>query len=361
MDMTDPTSEKFIGFFRLIDACSGPGCPVCRCVLADSRQYLESLLYEQVNDPEIRSRLRASWGFCNWHAVMLREASNPAFGSAIIYEDMFRVVIRRLERLTGRRAGGGGRFVRWLRAFLGRPQPPLLVDLYHRRPACPACRQAAASELRYIDVALRFVDDPQFERAYRKSRGVCVPHALQALEFDRGGGAAQTLLSRTLSKWTELRKDLGEFVGKHDYRSREPFTEAEGTAHFRAVAALTGAPGLFPSDLFRQRSRRPRRPPGSSVAPVMDEAGESDAVFERAKLELRVKELTEQLSEATSRAAALHYRLSQVAEDGKALEMNLSGERGANELNQRVIGELRREVEQLKADAVRSGQGKAPG
>src|SRR5712692_5161230 len=143
MDMTDPTSAKFIGFFRLIDACSGPGCPVCGCVLADSRQYLEGLLYEQVNDPEIRSRLRASWGFCNWHAVMLREATNPAFGSAIIYEDMFRMVIRRFERLTGRRAGEGGRFVRWLHAFLGRP--PRLVDLYHRRPACPACRQAVAS------------------------------------------------------------------------------------------------------------------------------------------------------------------------------------------------------------------------
>src|SRR6266567_9497185 len=109
-DMTDLTNAKFIGFFRLIDACDGAGCPVCRCVVADSRQYLDTLLYEQVNDPETRSRLRASWGFCNWHAWMLREASNPAFGSAILSENMVRVVIRRFERLTGRLAGGGGPF-----------------------------------------------------------------------------------------------------------------------------------------------------------------------------------------------------------------------------------------------------------
>jgi chromosome segregation ATPase len=80
--------------------------------------------------------------------------------------------------------------------------------------------------------------------------------------------------------------------------------------------------------------------------------------FERAKLELRIKELSEQLSEATSRAAALHYRLAQVAEDRNALELNLNGERGANQLSQRVILELRREVEQLKADSVKAKQGR---
>jgi ssDNA-specific exonuclease RecJ len=84
--------------------------------------------------------------------------------------------------------------------------------------------------------------------------------------------------------------------------------------------------------------------------------GEPAPAFERGKLELRVKELSEQLSDATSRAAALHYRLAQVAEDRNALEVNLSGERGANQLSQRVILDLRREVEQLKAAAVRAAQ-----
>ena len=50
LDMTNWPSTKFISFFRLIDACSGPGCPICRCLVADARQYLDSLLYEQVND-----------------------------------------------------------------------------------------------------------------------------------------------------------------------------------------------------------------------------------------------------------------------------------------------------------------------
>ena len=60
-----------------------------------------------------------------------------------------------------------------------------------------------------------------------------------------------------------------------------------------------------------------------------------------------------------SRAAALHYRLAQVAEDRNALEMNLSGERGANLLSQRVVLELRQEVDQLTAAAAQAGKGRA--
>jgi hypothetical protein len=356
--MTPPgSSAKFIGFFRLIDACGGPGCPVCRCLVADTRQYLDGLLYEHVNDPETRSRLRASWGFCNWHAWMLREASDPAFGSAILYEDMVRGGIRKVERLSGRVTGGGGRFIGWLHALVGRRRLPVLVELYRRRPMCPACRQTADSEERYIDSALRFVDDPQFDRAYRKSQGLCMPHALHALEVDRGRGAAEQLLSRTLPKWTELRKDLDQFVSKHEYRNRDPFTEAEGTAYVRAFEAMTGTPGLFPSDLRRSMLPPIRRPSDPSGSPGdVGDRGEPAPAFECGKLELRVKELSEQLSDATSRAAALHYRLAQVAEDRNALEVNLSGERGANQLSQRVILDLRREVEQLKAAAVQAAQ-----
>jgi hypothetical protein len=77
---------RFIGFFRLVDACAKPGCPVCRCLVADARRYLGTLLYEHVNDPDTRRRLRASWGFCGWHTWMLRDLADPAFGSAIIHD-----------------------------------------------------------------------------------------------------------------------------------------------------------------------------------------------------------------------------------------------------------------------------------
>jgi hypothetical protein len=354
----DVLRDKFLGFFRLIEACREPGCPVCRCLAADSRQYLEALLYEQVNDPETRRRLHASWGFCNWHAWMLRETSEPAFGASILYEDLVGAAVRRFERLAGRTVGSASGLLGRLRRLLGRHRP-LLATLYRRREACPACRVVADAEVRYLTTALRFIEDPQFDRAYARSQGLCVPHAVRALELAAGGPCAQQLIARTLPKWAALRRVLAQFVGKHDYRTTRPFTEDEGTAYLRAFATLAGAPGVFGNAIRTGESaRRGRERPAAGMAPPEAAATGRDEGFERAKLELRVKELTEQLNEASSRAAALHYRLAQVAEDRNVLEMNVSGERAANELGQRVIAELRAEVERLRAElaALRSAR-----
>jgi uncharacterized protein DUF6062 len=253
--------SKFIGFFRLVDACDRPGCPVCRCVTDDARQYLDNLLYEQVNDPDTRRRLRASWGFCNWHAWMLRDVSDPAFGSAILYDDFLRVAIDRFERKATRVVtpprGLLGRLGRWGR----RARRSLLVELHRRRAACPGCSLVAESEERYVELALQFVDDPEFDGAYRRSQGLCVPHAVQALQLGAGTVEARQLIMRTLPKWGELRRDLQGFIGKHDYRKRQPFTEAESTAHLRALEMSAGAPGLFGNDL--RAGALARRPGGA--------------------------------------------------------------------------------------------------
>ena len=231
---------KFIGFFRLVDACDRQGCPICRCVTDDARQYLDSLLYEQVTDPHLRRRLHASWGFCNWHAWMLREVSDPAFGSAILCEDLLRVAISRFQKKGP---------LAWLGRLRGRGRRSVLVDLHRRRAVCPGCTLSAESEQRYVELALSFVDDPEFDQAYDRSQGLCVPHAVKALHLGAGSAEAQRLVTRTLSKWTELRRDLEGFIGKHDHQKRQPFTEAESTAYLRALEMIAGAPGLFGHDV----------------------------------------------------------------------------------------------------------------
>src|SRR5215472_2076532 len=53
-------TDKFFGFFRLLDACAQSGCPACRLVEDDGRRYLDALVYEQVNDPGTRRCIRAA-------------------------------------------------------------------------------------------------------------------------------------------------------------------------------------------------------------------------------------------------------------------------------------------------------------
>ena len=35
--------ERFVGYFRLVEACAEPGCPVCWCVIRESRSHLGAL------------------------------------------------------------------------------------------------------------------------------------------------------------------------------------------------------------------------------------------------------------------------------------------------------------------------------
>ena len=335
----DAGAEKFVGYFRLVDACALTGCPVCRCVDEAGRRYLDAIMYEQVNDPDTRLRLHASWGFCNWHTWMLPEIGNSASGAAVVYEDVIRLVLRRAHRFRDR--AWSSRPVSWIGRILGSAPRSALGRLYRRRKACPVCAWSAEAEAGYVRTTLRFIDDPQFARAYAASEGLCVPHMLDAVERGAGTRGLAQLLDRTLAKWEELRKDLD---------NTEPFTEAEASSYRRAYEMLAGRRGIYGNDLHGALGSNTAPPAPRAAAGHGEAPRETDEGFERRKLELRVRELTEQFSQASSRAAALHYRLSRVAEDRNALELNLSGERGANALAMGTIADLRAENERLRAE-----------
>jgi hypothetical protein len=247
-------TEKFVGGFRLIEACAQPGCPLCRCLVAQGRSYLSAVLYEGVTDPETRRAIRRSWGFCNWHTWMLKDLETSAFGAAIVCEDLVTLAVRRTQRL--RRRGRLGA----LRAWLGAPRRrrPALVDLYARRAACGACVDAADTEARYLETLLHVVDDEALRAAYTSSDGLCVPHVVLAVERGSAPPAVDALVARTRETWARLGRELAGFVSKHDHRNREPVTDAEASSRARAFEMLAGAPGVFGAQARAARSPSPR-------------------------------------------------------------------------------------------------------
>jgi hypothetical protein len=342
-------SERFIGYFSLVDACPHGGCPICRCLEEDGRRHLDAIMYEQVNDPDTRRRLRASWGFCNWHTWMLLDVANSASGAAIVCEDVIRLVLRRARRLGDGEGASLPRPAAWIWRLLRPARRPALAELHRRRPPCPVCAWSAEVEASYVRTTLRFIDDPQFARAYAGSDGLCIPHMLDALERGAGTVGLEKLFDRTLARWEELGRDLDRFVGKHDYRNTEPFTDEEASSYRRAYETLAGRRGVYGNDLHGALDGRRGHPAPQTVAGDEEEAPRLDEHFEHRQLELRVRELTTLLNAAESRAAALHYRLSQTIEDRNALELNLAGERGTSELAMRTIADLRAENERLRA------------
>ena len=246
------SEERSIGFLRLVEACAQPGCPVCRCVIRDSRSYLDALLYEQVTDPDTRRAIRASWGFCNWHTWMLLEIEHAIFGSAIIYEELVRLALSRTERLGERAERRRPRG--WLSTLLGRRRRSSSVMGYRERAECPACAAAADTERRDLATLVTLIDDGDLAAAYAQSDGLCVPHLVAVLEHDGERREARLLVDRTREKWARLGREISSFVSKHDYRNHEPYTQAEAASYARAFEMLVGAKSVFGNDLHALRS-----------------------------------------------------------------------------------------------------------
>ena len=253
-------SAKSSGDVRLREAFGEPGCPICRCLEVDGRRLLETILYEHVTDPDTRAALRAAWGFCNWHTWMLVDIGGVMTGSAILYEDLVGAAVRRVRHGRARATSGRSLARRVSGLFVG--HRPAVAERYERRPSCPACVHSRRGEARYVETMLHGIGNAEFDRAYEASDGICLPHVMQTLERGTPARAAEELVARTLAKWQTLRDDLQRFVGKHDYRNREPFTDAEVAASRRAFETLVGRRAIFGSDLHPERRRgitRPRR------------------------------------------------------------------------------------------------------
>ncbi len=346
-------TSKFIGFFRFVEACAQPGCPVCRCLREDGFSHLGALMYEQVNNPQMRETLRASWGFCNWHAWMLKEVPNSDLGAAIIYEDLLGTVLTRLRRLLVKIDRGTLNGRGPLRLFKRRPRIGIL-EARRRKAGCLICQSGRANEETYLRTILDFSGDLDFDRAFGRSQGVCVPHILHLIEIGHSHPRLEPVLRKIEGKWRQLQDQLKRFVGKHDYRATEKITEEEARSWGQVVETLAGAPGLFGNDFHAPLPVVSSASPATPDRPPEPAAIEQEMEvlrFAKAKLELRVKEMTDQFSEVSSRAAALHYRLWQVLEDRKVLEMNLSGAEASSRLLEQTVEELRKELDRLRAQA----------
>jgi hypothetical protein len=246
------SEEKSVGYVRLVEACDGPGCPVCRCVIEESRGHIRALLYEHVTDPDTRRALRASWGFCNWHTWMLLDVEHAIFGAAIIYEDLLRIALEQTERLDD---GAEGARRGWLGIGWRRPRPVAFAERYRQRSACPVCVTAAGTEHRCLQALTTLVDDGDLQAAYARSDGLCLPHVVAALEVSGNRAEVRTLVARTRERWRRLRHEVASFVAKHDYRNRERFTEAEAASSARAFELLAGARSVFGNDARRAPPR----------------------------------------------------------------------------------------------------------
>src|SRR5262245_4039455 len=155
-----PNADKSFTYFALLEAFDMPGCPVCRFMTEYSIGYLDALFYEQVNDVGLRRKLRASRGFCSWHAWQAKQITRSALGVAIIANDLISEELTRLDDLLQNSA-------------LDRQRQPLqtrialkawraFLQAYQRKGLCPACEVILRHEWHALETMVHFIMDEDF-------------------------------------------------------------------------------------------------------------------------------------------------------------------------------------------------------
>ncbi len=172
---------KGITYAQLASALEEAGCPVCLLAARAVSRFLDGLSYEQINDPGLRERLRASRGFCNRHAWQFVEQVRDGLGTAILYGDILGTVLSSLRAALGRdRRGLWDRLLRW---WPGQANRSAAFAASRLLPTgeCPACGTLDRTTSTYIEALLAQLAAGTLRDLYRRSSGLCLPHLTSAL------------------------------------------------------------------------------------------------------------------------------------------------------------------------------------
>ena len=222
----DNTNDKYTGksFHELIEAFKKEGCPLCRVVSFSIDSYFESMLYEFVNDPKVRSDLRKSLGYCKKHSLQLKkivEKTYNKFGASIIFEDVTKELIKKLEKLS---------------------KLPLkeLKKIMITNHNCPACVYQQSYANNYFSEILGNLENEDFFNKFLESDGLCFNHLLILLKMVKNSTTINKIIENQKSKLAKINKDLNAFVKKHDWQNKEKITIDEAIAMEKAFRKIIG-------------------------------------------------------------------------------------------------------------------------
>lgn len=215
--------NKHIAYHELLESLrDASGCPLCKLEAESVRRYLDSVLYESVNDPGVRADLVRSRGYCARHARRLAAMGN-AFGIAMLYQDQIRLISEFVDSLPG-----------------SPPRSSKLFREWQRADHCPACVVEKRCRERYVWTLVNGLAEQEMRTAFESGSALCMPHFLCVLEKATAPETYCFLVARQRAVVGRLRHWLHEFCRKHDYRfSHEPFGE-ESDSWLQAIKMVVG-------------------------------------------------------------------------------------------------------------------------
>jgi hypothetical protein len=220
-----------MGDDALVEALSGPGCPMCAHVAAIAPQYLDSLLYQHTTDRAYRDRFVAGGGFCARHvraAVVADTAGNgDGVGGGIFLRSQLGARRRALE------SAGGLRAARRIR------------EATRRAWDCPVCENeltlSAAAARRLVDLTIA---DPTW-REWVTEAPWCLAHLgdVLAAAADAGRGTLAGLRDRQLAHMRDIEARLDTLAHDSSHDRRHQLTPEARASVKDAADLLAGRQG----------------------------------------------------------------------------------------------------------------------
>lgn len=220
----NPPVEKHIPYYELLESLQRARiCALCEMRENSTSRYLESLLYESVNDAGVRSRLVKSWGFCRRHAEKLLEFRD-ALGISLLYQDQVNLILEFLASLES----------------MGRKALRNALLKWENHADCPVCVLEMQSDAQRIGTLLSGLGDSELRQALEQSPGFCIPHLLDILIASKDDSIRLFLIELHQGKFSRLYDELKEFCRKNDYRFSQEKYGSEADAWQRVSAMIQG-------------------------------------------------------------------------------------------------------------------------
>jgi hypothetical protein len=226
--------------FDLQDACKEPGCPVCRLEHRYVQGYLDNLFHENVNDIELRKKLRLSKGFCPEHGwLATSQYLSSHLGLAIIYKDVINNTIIELKK----EIKSSYQYPKKYFGIIPNKSNLLMKRLalaLSPKARCPVCQRHDIMMAIIISSIIEKESVQAMMVALKESYGLCFPHLKRVLGMTKDTDICIKLIKIHLEKLTTIREDLSELIRKKDYRFAGEGVGKEAGAWLRALEIVNG-------------------------------------------------------------------------------------------------------------------------
>jgi hypothetical protein len=223
-ETTYESRKKFLGYYQLLDLFKEEQCPVCAIIHESLSHYFSTSFVEEINRAEFREPLRQSLGYCRRHSEYLRRfitKKRYRLGIAILYEDILAQVVEWHMAPKATR--------------LGSDSPALHSE------QCPACNLEHEIEAYAAQLVADYLHDNEFQKQFRRSSGVCLPHLRAIAAKTKNDSARRFLFEAAVNHLSRTEHDIQELIRKNDYRfAGEKITKEEAASWQRAVHFFIG-------------------------------------------------------------------------------------------------------------------------